>query len=145
MVLRGPDIGIAPAPDGRGTVNLPVWLWTDKGPTRTGPTQASASAGGITVTATARAEEILWDMGDGTTFACTPPGTPYDASYGWAESPDCDHVYTQTSADQPGKKYTVEATTTWRVPWQGGGQAGVLTTSRTSTTEITIGELSAVN
>lgn len=145
MLLEGPDIGIAPRPDGEGTVGVPVWMWTAEGPTTTGPNTSSASAGGITVTAVATAESITWDMGDGTEVTCTPPGTPYEASAGMAASPDCGHSYSAASDDQPGGKYTVTATTTWRVPWEGGGQQGVITTTRSSSTTLTIGELNVLN
>ncbi len=145
MLLEGPDIGITPAPDGEGTVGVPTWMWTSPGATTTGPNEASASAGGVTVTAVATAESIVWDMGDGTEVACLPPGTPYDGSAGMAESPDCGHVYSTASGDQPGGRYTVTATTTWAVPWDGGGQSGTITTTRSSTVDIAIGELHAVN
>jgi hypothetical protein len=145
MLLKGPDIGIAPDPEGEGAVGVPVWMWTSEGPTTTGPNEASSSAGGVTVIAVATAESITWSMGDGSEVTCEPPGTPYEASHGMAESPDCGHIYSAASNDQPDGHYTVTATTTWRVPWEGGGQAGVITTERTSSTEIAIGELNVVN
>ncbi|MFB7896018.1 ATP/GTP-binding protein [Streptomyces xiamenensis] len=145
MDLEGPDIQIAPDPTGTGTVGVPVWMWTAESPTTTGPSTASASAGGITVTAIATAQSIEWSMGDGTSVTCEPPGTAYEASMGMAMSPDCGHKYGLPSANQPGGTYSVSGTTTWRVPWEGGGESGVILTTRTSSTELTIGQLNVLN
>ncbi|MFB7763694.1 hypothetical protein [Streptomyces xiamenensis] len=62
-----------------------------------------------------------------------------------AESPDCGHIYTSPSAGQPGDRYALEATTTWSVPWEGGGESGTITTTRTSNSTVAIGELHVVN
>ena len=56
MHLRAIDIGIAPepGPDSIGLVGMPVWMWAANPDEHTvGPITESASAGGITVTATA--------------------------------------------------------------------------------------------
>ncbi|MGL5823284.1 MAG: hypothetical protein ACRCYU_00240, partial [Nocardioides sp.] len=82
MGLRAIDIGITPKPgeDSIGIVGMPVWLWAANPNTHTvGPITESASAGGITVTATARLHRITWDLGDGTTVTCATAGTPYKA------------------------------------------------------------------
>jgi hypothetical protein len=50
--------------------------------------------------------------------SATGPGTPYRASAGAATSPDCGHRYTRTSADRPGARYTVTATTIWTITWR---------------------------
>ena len=89
----------------------------------------------------ARASKVVWDMGDGHTVTCTSPGTPYTTSAGDTQSPTCGHVYTRSSASQPDHAYAVTATTTWVVSWAGGGQSGVLTVTRTSSTSVRIGEL----
>lgn len=125
MGLRAIEIGLAPEPGGIGLVGMPVWLWaaTPDGPTF-GPTTASATAGGVTVTATARVDHIVWDLGDGSSVTCTTAGTPYEARYGRAASPDCGHTYLRESADQPGDAYTVTATSYWVVTWEGAGQTG---------------------
>lgn len=129
MDLHAITIGIAPKPgDGSvGIVGMPVWMWAAQpGPNTVGPVSASASAGGITVTATARVHALTWDMGDGRQVTCDGPGTPYDTSYGTAESPDCGHTYTATSADRPGQHFTVTATSDWVVTWEGAGQEGTI-------------------
>ncbi|MEU6621959.1 ATP/GTP-binding protein [Streptomyces litmocidini] len=142
MVLRGPEIGIVPKPGGVGLVGMPVYMWTARGPETYGPNTASASAGGITVTATAKVQRIVWQMGDGKTVTCTTPGTPYKPTYGKRPSPDCGHRYTQPST---AGSYHVVATSTWAIDWQATtGQSGRLTQTRQSTVDIRVGELQAV-
>lgn len=129
MQLSAIRIGIAPeAADGSiGLVGMPVWMWAANPDENTwGPQTASASAGGITITATARVLKTTWDMGDGTTVVCATRGTPYTAAYGNKKSPDCGHVYMTSSASQPGDKYSVTATSDWVVEWEGAGQAGTI-------------------
>ncbi|HET6857471.1 MAG TPA: ATP/GTP-binding protein [Streptomyces sp.] len=147
MTLLGPDININPSPDGKGLVGMPVWMAVDRSPTTWGPNTASASAGGITVTATAKVSRIVWAMGDGSSVTCTAPGTPYQKVYGLKTSPDCGHVYNQPSTDAQGGRYKVTATSTWVIDWQvdGGGAAGQLTEIRSSSVAVTIVESQAVN
>ncbi|MBY8889316.1 ATP/GTP-binding protein [Streptomyces sp. PTM05] len=145
LLLSGPDIGIEPDPAGQGgTVGVPVWMWNRPSPSTTGPTSASAAAGGITVTATATVREVDWVMGDGHTVVCANAGTPYQASFGMKKSPTCGYVYADTSADEPGAKYRIVATTTWAVHWVGGGEEGDATTTRASQVQIPIGEVQVV-
>ncbi|MFO6453035.1 MULTISPECIES: hypothetical protein [unclassified Aeromicrobium] len=127
MNLRAISIGIVPEPgrDRIGIVGMPVWMWVANANENTwGPIRASASAGGVTVTAVARVHHIEWDMGDGMEVTCRNPGTAYQAAYGKKQSPTCGHIYERESADQPGDKYTVTATSTWVVRWEGAGQSG---------------------
>ncbi|MFI2740726.1 ATP/GTP-binding protein [Streptomyces sp. NPDC018711] len=142
MILRGPDIGIVPKPGGMGLVGMPVYLWTEKSPETYGPNTASASAGGVTVTATAKVQRIVWQMGDGKTVTCTTPGTPYKPSYGKRPSPDCGHRYPRPST---AGSYHVVATSTWAIDWQATtGQSGRLAQTRQSAVDIRVGELQAV-
>jgi hypothetical protein len=142
MDLRAIDIGIAPRPDGVGLVGVPVWLWVDNpSPSTFGPVTESASAGGITVTATARVHRLTWDMGDGTTIECASAGTPYRESFGFKPSPDCGHIYTSESHGRPSGKYTVTATSDWVVEWEGAGQEGTITLDGlVAQVELTVGE-----
>jgi hypothetical protein len=144
--LLGAEIGVTPNPSGSGAVGLPVWLWTAVTPGTWGPLSASASGGGITVTITAKAQRIVWSMGDGNTVTCNNPGTAYEARYGNAMSPSCGYRYTMPSvtAANPSGRYTLTATTHWRVDWSGGGQSGVLTPTSQSTASVRIGEIPVV-
>ncbi|MFD9517913.1 ATP/GTP-binding protein [Streptomyces sp. NPDC059979] len=147
MLLRGPEIGITPKPGGQGVVGMPVYMWTATGPETYGPNSASASAGSVTVTATAKVGKIVWNMGDGKSVTCTTAGTPYKAAYGKSPSPDCGHRYTAPSSTTSSGMYHVTATATWSIDWQvtGGGQAGQLTAVRTSAADITVAEVQVLN
>ncbi|MHB1010594.1 MAG: hypothetical protein ACYCTH_00035 [Cellulomonas sp.] len=140
MELRAVQIGIAPEASAGsvGLVGVPNWMWVaDPTATTFGPTSASASAGGWTVTATARVSQVVWDMGDGQVITCGA-GTPYDASYGMADSPDCGHTYTRQGT------YPVTATSHWVVTWSGIGDAGTITLDLTQGATVTIGEAQVV-
>ncbi|MGW6755540.1 ATP/GTP-binding protein [Streptomyces sp. NPDC055006] len=146
MRLSGPDIA-SPRAAGKYTVGVPVWLWVHQSPSTFGPISATASAGGVTVTATAKVKRIVWRLGDGGTVTCAGPGTPYKASFGMKDSPSCGHRYTKTSADAPGAKFALTATSTWVVDWQvagGGGETGQLTEVRQSQAQVAVGEVQVV-
>jgi hypothetical protein len=143
MTLLGPDIA-SPRATGKYTVGIPMWMWVNQDATTYGPNTASASAGGITVTATAKVSKIVWKMGDGTSVTCNGPGTPYNGSAAMSESPTCGHVYSKTSASAAGGKYAVTAASTWTIDWQGGGASGQLTETRQSDVQVAIGEVQVV-
>jgi hypothetical protein len=143
MKLLGPAID-SPRAAGRYTVGVPVWMWVEQTPTSYGPQTTSATAGAVTVTATARVSSITWNMGDGSSVTCNGPGTPYRASEGMAQSPTCGHVYAKTSAGAQSNKFTVTATSTWTVDWQGGGEAGEFTETRQSDVQVAVGEVQVV-
>lgn len=139
MRLSGPVIHTPIPADKFATVGVPVWLWTDVTPVTWGPNSATASVPGLSVTATAKARQIVWDMGDGHTETCRNPGTAY--YMGGVVSPTCQHVYVRSSADQPDLAYTITATTTWDVTWTGGGTSGSLTVTRVSIGHVRVGEV----
>lgn len=131
MKLAGPSIA-SPKPDGKYLVGMPMWMWVNSSPTTYGPNSATATAGSMSVTATARVQRVVWSMGDGKRVTCTTKGTKYKPSHGKRKSPDCGHVYTLSSSSKSGGTYTVNATSTWLVQWEGGGQSGQFTEARDS-------------
>jgi hypothetical protein len=147
MDLRAADIGIVPEDEpGRiGAVGAPVYMWTTPGPTTFGPQTLTGSAGGVTITATAKVDRIVWSMGDGTSVTCRTPGTVYEDRYGFAMSPDCGHRYQRTSAGKPANAYPITATSYWRVNWTGpAGSSGQIPVTLSSSTAIVVGELQAL-
>ncbi len=136
--LRLPSPSIRLSPVGRQLVNLPTWLWLD----RAGWIAASATAAvpGESVTATAVPTSVTWVLGDGSTVTCAGPGTPYSTGLNPAGgSPDCGHIYRQSSAGQPSAMFAVSATVHWSVTWAGAGQGGTfagLTTTATVTVPV---------
>ena len=141
LQLSGPDIGLAPDPSKEGLVGLPVWMWTKVTRATWGPTSATAALPGVSVTATAKAQKIVWTMGDGNQVTCDGPGTPYEPGSGQTVSPTCGYAYSSSSANQPDHAFTVTATTTWAITWQGSGGSGQTTQTRTSSVQVRIGEL----
>ena len=111
-----------------------------------GPNTATASAGAVTVTATAKVSQIVWDMGDGHT------GHLHHGRHARTSRPTARRVHrtaaTATATPprtKPGQKYPVTATSTWTIDWRGGGQTGQLTQTRQSQTQVSIGQLKVLN
>jgi hypothetical protein len=145
LPLRGPGIGISAnlTPSGSGTVGLPVWLWTAVTDETWGPISRTATVPGLSVTATAKAQSIRWQMGDGNAITCHNPGTRYETRYGNSASPTCGYQYSAPSSTlgNPHGRFTIMATTAWRIDWAGGGDAGTLTVTRQSQSSVEIGEV----
>lgn len=159
FVLSPIEIGMAPemkvhsddpagtAPYRRTWVGIPVWLWVSQ-PTEStwGPITRTATYGGVTVTGTASVQSLNWSSGDGRNISCGA-GTPFDAAamanQAAVDSPTCGFRY-QNQSD--GGTFTLSATSTWAVEWNGGGQSGriAMPTTTTSTT-VRVGELQSVN
>ena len=71
-----PEIRLNPPAGEEQVVNVPTWMWLDRSAWQ--PVSATASAGAVTVTATASPRSVRWDMGNGDVVVCDGPGTPYD-------------------------------------------------------------------
>lgn len=146
MGLEAPEIASTPNnPDTLGAVGLPVWFWaSNPGPTTTGPQEATASAGPVTVTANARFTGMTIQTGDGTTVECDGPGTEYPG-VGVDPSPDCGHVYEQMSDDQPDGLYTAEITAHWTVDWTATtGESGTIPVDLETSKQLRIGQYQTV-
>ena len=138
MNLRAVRMGIVPEPKpGRvGLVGMPVWMWADAPDASTwGPVTKSVSAGGYTVTATAKVIKVVWAMGDGEVVVCRTPGTKYEDRYGKESSPDCGYSYERSG------HFRVRATSYWEVDWSGIGQSGTIPLSFSDSVLITVGEV----
>jgi hypothetical protein len=126
--LGSPTIETAPPLTSEQLVNVGGWLWID--PAGWKPLQATATIAGVSASATATPQKVVWSTGDGTTLTCDGPGTPYDSSNPNATS-DCTHTWTVSSANEPGDAYTLTATVYWQVTWTaigapGGGNLGLV-------------------
>ncbi|WP_419994459.1 hypothetical protein [Streptomyces boninensis] len=126
LELPDPKIQASPDEDFVQMVRVPTWLWLSSGVWK--PVTVTAEVPGVTVTATAEPQQVVWSMGDGRQVVCEGPGTPYAAGgqRPQAASPDCGHTYRRASRGQPEGVYTVQAAISWTVTWQGGGEAGVI-------------------
>ncbi len=144
--LASPVIEMAPPENAEQLTGVAVWLWVS--PAAWQPEQVSATVDGVTASATATPEEVVWNMGDGHTVTCQGPGTPYDASDPNATT-DCSYTWESPSATQPSGTYQVTATIEFAVSWTaagaaGGGNLGVVP-GAAATAQITVGEAEALN
>ncbi|WP_020663127.1 hypothetical protein [Amycolatopsis benzoatilytica] len=127
--LAGPRVASNPA--GAQLVAVPTWLWIRHEDWI--PRSATATAGDVSVTATATPAEVTWSMGDGTTETCTGPGRAFTAADPHVASPDCGHTYRRSSAAAPNGAYPVVATVRWTVAWAGTGASGTVPDLTTET------------
>ncbi|MFE7113548.1 ATP/GTP-binding protein [Streptomyces sp. NPDC057600] len=146
MKLVGPAVA-SPRAAGRYVVGMPMWMWVTSSTSSYGPATAKATAGGVTVTATAHVSTIRWDVGDGTTVTCTGPGTPYTADRGKSSSSDCGHCYERTSAGRPDDRYKGAAIATWAVEWTAPAlnDGGTFTETRQTAFTAAVGEVQVLN
>jgi len=141
MNLVAPTVGATPRPSAEpvSLIGLPTWLWIDSADEHSwGPITRTASAGGVTVTATAKVAKVAWDMGDGNTVTCTTKGTEWTPAKGTGDSPTCGYRYTSRG------ERTITATTFWEVDWSGAGQSGTITFAMSGTRDVNVVELRAV-
>lgn len=145
ITLGAPDLQIKPDPNGAGLVGLPVWLWVEKGSETWGPISNTAEERGLSVSITASVTSLTFDLGDGSPpISCPTGGTPYPKG-ATGPSPDCGHVFTKSSRQQPGQKFTITATSSWTVEWTGGGETGTIGPEvRQATVGVRINELQVV-
>ncbi len=134
------------SPSGDQIVNLPTWLWLG-GPWA--PLSSTVSVPGVSVTALAVPEQVVWTMGDGGQVVCDGPGTPYNAEIAAAaQAPTCAYTYTNSSATQPELHYQAAVTVRWHATWSASGIAGggdLGTIERTNTFTVRVGEVQALN
>ncbi len=128
-------------------VNLATLLWVGRG--AWGTRTATASVPGLAVTVTAVPATVTWRMGDGGEVVCGGPGAPFDPTVSRPDQPGaCSYTYRRASAGAPAGRFTVTATTTWRITWTATGAAGAGTLpplSRSSQTALRVAEVQAIN
>ena len=112
--------------------------------------RVSATAGGITATATARPVALELDPGDGTgVVSCVGPGRAWvfgvDKNFDVAPG-GCSHAYRRSSYGSPDGMVTARYAIRWRVSWTAtGGASGVLAdVVTTSTVRYAVAEAQAV-
>ena len=140
-----PTASMAPPPNSL-VVNFPTWLWV--APSAWHTLSATATAGGVSATATAEPARVVWNMGDGNSVICFGPGAPWTSAAGSASS-NCQYAYGNNSYAQPNGVYNVTSTIYWHVTWvangaSGGGDFGLVAGPSTTTT-VHVGEIHAIN
>ncbi len=117
-------------PSGTSVVNLPTWLAID--PAIWHSYQATATVSGVTATAVATPQSVLWTMGDGGVVECGGPGVLYDPDLpADGQATSCSYTYAHSSDGQPSSDgdpndgaFTVSARVTWNVTWSSVGAPG---------------------
>jgi len=140
--LPDPSIKVNPSAAAVQMLYVPTWLWVDA--STWGSRSATASAGGLSVTATAKPTKVVWSAGGGPSTTCNGPGTPWTVGTDPAkQSPTCGLTYTAVPI---GGTSTLRATVTWAVSWAGDGATGTvpdLTT--TSTVDLQVRQAGGLN
>jgi hypothetical protein len=134
--IEGPAIRTSPDA-GDLVVNVPTWLWVDQGWWQT--YEATATAGRVAVTVTARPTSTSWSVGDGAAIRCGvgrpwQPGLPESAT-------DCSHTYRRASGGLE-LLAAVSLEVTWTSNIGAGGSLPAI--SRTSSIEVVVGEIQAI-
>ncbi|MEU5833408.1 hypothetical protein ABZ820_06940 [Streptomyces diacarni] len=157
--IQVPDTEVELNPKDRQTVNLPTWVWLDKGTYRPLSVTASVDLGGgakISATTTVKPESLA--LSAGTEDARLHPGSgecpvgedggigsPYEKGSG-KKTPPCGVTYLR--ATQDGGGYPLKATLTWDASWEGTGGAGddELPDGRFGDTRnVTVQEIQSIN
>jgi hypothetical protein len=144
--LPAPTVSMAPS-GGKAIVSLESWLWID--PADWQPITATATVGGITATATATPQYVVWDMGDGNQVTCDSPGVAYNTSIAdQDQTTSCGYTYQETSANGPDQQFMITTTIAYDVTWTsvgvaGGGDLGIVPGAST-TTAVTVDEIGTV-
>ncbi|MBO8184781.1 hypothetical protein JW592_04725 [Streptomyces sp. DW4-2] len=145
-------------PDGEQTVNLPTWVWLDKGKYRPLSVRASVDlGGGEEIWARTTVEPDALKLSPGTENATLHPssgecgikgdgsiGSPYKKGSG-KKAPPCGVTYLR--ATQGGSGYTLRSTLTWKASWEGSeGAGGDLPTGEFGgEQDVTVQEIQAIN
>jgi hypothetical protein len=120
--LPNPLIKVNPPAGSLQVLYVPTWLWVDA--STWGSRSATASAGGLSVTATAKPTKVVWSASGGPSTTCNGPGTPWTAGTDPAKaSPTCGVTFTAVPG---GGTSTLRATVTWAISWAGGGATGTV-------------------
>src|SRR5438270_1551196 len=125
-------------------VGLPMWMWVTGD--ALGTKSDSVTAGAVSVTATAKATQVVFDMGDGHTVTCSDPDATTDPTA--TGNTTCAYTYPRSSASVSGHAYKITATVMWAVNYTvagapGGGPLPAIT--RTATTTVRVAEEQSIN
>ncbi|WP_369200686.1 hypothetical protein [Streptomyces sp. PU-14G] len=127
-----PETEVELNPKDRQTVNLPTWVWLDKGRYKPLSVTASVDLGaGQSISATTTVKPGSLHLSPGTEEAVVHPesgecaanedggvGSPYEKGSG-KKSPPCGVTYQRATQNDAG--YPLKATLTWEASWKGSG------------------------
>lgn len=138
-----PPIATSPRADRRLYTGVRTWLWLD--PSWWHGYSATADAGGVTATVSAKPVRAVWSMGDGGETTCAGPGVawrpgmPDDATY-------CSYLYKHSSVTRPEGTFLITVTVDFDVTWTSsagpGGRLARIT--RSAARAVEVGEIQAI-
>ena len=137
-------------PDGRSTTWVRLQTWFFVPAQQWQPVTVTATAGGLSATATARPTALTFDPGDGSApVSCAGPGRAW--AYGVDKNFDvapggCSYAYPRSSFGFAGGMVTATYAIRWEITWTAtGGPGGVLPdVTTTSQSRFAVAEAQAV-
>ncbi|WP_330307012.1 MULTISPECIES: hypothetical protein [unclassified Streptomyces] len=152
--IKVPETEVELKPATKSIVNLPTWVWLDKGTFKEVKVRAELADAGVWAETTAK--PVALHLNPGTEDAETYPasgdckinddgsiGTPY--TQGDADkTPPCGITYQRATN---GKPYQLTASITWQISWEGsGGAKGDLPDGTFETTQdMAVQEIQSIN
>ncbi len=143
VAIPTPPISTSPPADRQLFTRVRTWLWVDDAWWR--DYSATADAGGVSTTVSAKPVRAVWSMGDGGTTTCDGPGRPWRSGLP-DDATDCSYLYENSSATEPGGTYTMTVTVTFAVSWSSSiGSGGTLAPVTSSVSRpVRVGEIQAI-
>lgn len=118
LPLETAEVQTAPQSPDRSYVGVENWLWVPSSQWTT--LTKTVSAGGTSVTVTARPDRVVWDMGPATT-TCFSAGLAWASGMTDAAETTCGFTYSVTSRSQPDLSARIQ----YQVDWTCAGCAPV--------------------
>ncbi|MGW6273812.1 hypothetical protein [Streptomyces sp. NPDC055060] len=152
--IKVPDTKVELKPEGGSTVNLPTWIWLDKG--KFEDVKVRAELPGTDLWAETTATPVALHLEPGTADARTFPasgdcevnengsiGTPYTKGSS-KEDPPCGIAYLRSTN---GKPFQLKASITWEITWEGSGNTGGDLPNGTfdGTQDVEVQEIQSIN
>ncbi|PTH88275.1 hypothetical protein C9J60_15635 [Streptomyces sp. A244] len=152
--VKVPETEVELKPEAKSTVNLPTWVWLDKGTFKDVRVRAALPNTGLWAETTAKPVALHLDPGteDAEVFPASGDcainddgsiGTPY--TKGAADrTPPCGIRYLRATDGAP---YQLSASVTWKITWEGSdGSAGDLPDGTFETTQdMNVQEIQSIN
>lgn len=141
--ISAPPMATSPPADRELYTQVQTWLWVDEDWWT--PYSATANAGRVSATVTARPVMADWTMGDGGSTACAGPGVEWHRGMDDSET-YCSYVYRRSSSGEAEGTYALSVTVEFEVTWESNvGSGGSLSAvTRSATRQVTVGEIQAI-
>ena len=141
--IPAPPISTSPDADRQLYTRVRTWLWVDEGWWRS--YSATANAGGVSTTVSARPVRAVWSMGDGGKTICEGPGVAWRPGMA-DDATHCSYIYKNSSTGQRGGTYTMTVTVEFGVSWSSsiGPEGSLAPITRSASTPVRVGEIQAI-